>query len=169
MSDDVFTARSMQDLPSAKQAATAIEHVLRRIHGDPSVGWYLGIGTESFALLTEAYATLTGFALDEVRRTFNCPNTADPSTAAKAEAEDVESMIDAAVREAREEWSPTRGEITDTVTGMAVPGRLELLQILRDGFCTRCGGRTIIRPCLCRIGVTITAQRNPQPLMEVAG
>lgn len=49
----------MVDPQSPEEHAThAPRHVLLRIRNDPAVGRHLGFGTESFRVLTEAYAAL---------------------------------------------------------------------------------------------------------------
>jgi hypothetical protein len=60
----------MTGLDPEEQARRAIRHVLVRIRDDSSVGYYLGQASQSFALLTEAYAALTGRDAAEVCRTY---------------------------------------------------------------------------------------------------
>lgn len=74
----IFHDRQMDGLEPLEQAKRAIAYTLRRIQSDPNVGWYLGIGTQTFGLLTEAYATCYGQPLEQVRRAFNCPNARNP-------------------------------------------------------------------------------------------
>jgi Lar family restriction alleviation protein len=57
----------MTDLPAEKQAAKAIAHTLRNISERPSVAWYLGHGTQTYALLTEAHATLHGITMEKAQ------------------------------------------------------------------------------------------------------
>ena len=63
--------RSMQALTNSEAATKAIAQVLGRISDYPSVGWYLGHGTESFALLTEALAMLDSRDVLQVRKEFS--------------------------------------------------------------------------------------------------
>jgi hypothetical protein len=51
-------------------ADKAVEHVLNRIRSDGRVAWFLGFGTESFALLTAAYAERHGANVEQFRREF---------------------------------------------------------------------------------------------------
>jgi hypothetical protein len=57
----------MTELPAEKQAAKAIAHTLRNISERPGVAWYLGHGTQTYALLTEAHATLHGITMAEAQ------------------------------------------------------------------------------------------------------
>ena len=56
----------------------AIAHVLRQIRERSEVGYYLGHGTESFELLTEAFALLKGKTQEEVQKLFRPRTAADP-------------------------------------------------------------------------------------------
>ncbi|HVX56945.1 MAG TPA: hypothetical protein VHA37_04385 [Candidatus Saccharimonadales bacterium] len=67
MSDPILEAKEMEDLEPLAQAKKAIGHALRIIRENPQVGWHMGAGTQSFALLTEAYATLTEQHVRQVR------------------------------------------------------------------------------------------------------
>jgi hypothetical protein len=73
--------RSMADHTPLQQAQLALGHILQRIKNDERVGWYLGMGTESFALATEAYATLVGKPVLAVRTAFEPKNAQDPAQA----------------------------------------------------------------------------------------
>ena len=57
----------MTDLPAEKQAAKAIAHTLRNISERPGVAWYLGYGTQTYALLTEALGTLNNKMMAEIQ------------------------------------------------------------------------------------------------------
>jgi hypothetical protein len=70
--------KSMSDLTPERQAKKALAHILDRVRSDSRVGWYLGHGTESFALATEALATLTGNAVFAVRKAYAPENPKDP-------------------------------------------------------------------------------------------
>jgi hypothetical protein len=63
----MFAEPQMTDLPAEKQAAKAIAHTLRNISERPGVAWYLGHGTQTYALLTEAHATLHGITMAEAQ------------------------------------------------------------------------------------------------------
>jgi hypothetical protein len=60
----------MADLSAADQARKAIRHTLRQIHERPPVAWYLGHGTQTFALLTEALAAHTDKTIDQIREAY---------------------------------------------------------------------------------------------------
>ncbi|HEX5464592.1 MAG TPA: hypothetical protein VFW88_07755 [Burkholderiales bacterium] len=62
---------SVVDPQSPEEHAThALRHVLLRIRNDPAVGRHMGYGTESFRILTEAYAALCRQPLVEVCELF---------------------------------------------------------------------------------------------------
>lgn len=63
----MFAEPQMKDLPAEKQAAKAIAHTLRNISERPGVAWYLGYGTQTYALLTEAHSTLHGITMEEAQ------------------------------------------------------------------------------------------------------
>jgi DNA-directed RNA polymerase subunit RPC12/RpoP len=135
----------MDGITPLNQARQAIHHVLSRIQTHPGIGYLLGIGSESYALLTEAYATITGREVEAVRDEFHNHNAADPAAD--------EQAIAAAVERAQEEWEPSQNDLEEFISGMAIPDRLELLQMLKDRYCPRCGGRVIVKPCACRPSV----------------
>lgn len=60
--------RQMAGLPAEQQARKAIERVLQRMRLDDRLYYIIGPGSQTFDLLTEAYAALTGTDLAEVRR-----------------------------------------------------------------------------------------------------
>jgi Lar family restriction alleviation protein len=73
----MFAEPQMTDIPAEKQAAKAIAHTLRNISERPGVAWYLGHGTQTYALLTEAHATLHGITMEEAQE--NWPPAEQPS------------------------------------------------------------------------------------------
>lgn len=79
---------SMADLTPEVQAGKALRHILSRINRDPAVGWYLGIGTESFALATEAFAALCGVPVRQIREQFAPLDPQDPVDQALIDATD---------------------------------------------------------------------------------
>ncbi|HRQ87329.1 MAG TPA: hypothetical protein PLA50_00920 [Bacteroidia bacterium] len=62
--------RQMDGFCAEEQCKRAIRHVLEQIRDNERVGYLLGFGTQSFALLTEAAATLFDEPLEEVRENF---------------------------------------------------------------------------------------------------
>lgn len=52
------------------KADIAVAHVLRAIRDDGRKAWLLGYGTQTFALLTEAYAEANGLDVEQHRREF---------------------------------------------------------------------------------------------------
>lgn len=74
----LYAETQMQGMSSEEQAKKAILHLLRRINDDPYIGWYLGFGTQSFSLLTEAYSTLTNQPVEQVREEFEPVNPRNP-------------------------------------------------------------------------------------------
>lgn len=63
----VMTDRQLDGKPAIEQAKSAIAHVLRTIQENPEAAYQLGVGTQSWALLTEAASTLFGEDLAAVR------------------------------------------------------------------------------------------------------
>ncbi len=76
--DLLMTSTQMDGWEAELQAKQAIAHVLQTIRDNPEIAWYLGIGTQSFSLLTEAAATLWGVPLLEVREKFLPPKVINP-------------------------------------------------------------------------------------------
>jgi hypothetical protein len=68
MSCDVYTDRAMVGLTGEQQAAKAIAHLLARVQADDRLYHLVGLGSQSFALLTEAHSTLAGVDLGQLRR-----------------------------------------------------------------------------------------------------
>lgn len=68
----------MDNLELDQASSKAILHLLVRIRDNPDIGWFMGIGTESFSLLTEAYARLSKRSVEEIRRDFRPVNPRDP-------------------------------------------------------------------------------------------
>lgn len=75
---NLMTSKQMEGMAAEDQARKAITHVLNQIRDNPDVGWYLGFGTQSFSLLTEAAASLWGEPLENVRESFMPTNPKDP-------------------------------------------------------------------------------------------
>jgi hypothetical protein len=70
--------KQMADLPPVEQARRALQHVLSRVHADPFVGYYLGHGSQAFALVTEAFAAILGQDVAKVRAEWSPTNARDP-------------------------------------------------------------------------------------------
>ncbi len=66
----MFIEPQMKDLPAEKQAARAIIHALNRISDHPVVAYHCGCGTQTYALLTEAHATLHGITMEEAQENY---------------------------------------------------------------------------------------------------
>lgn len=92
---DFLENRQMEGVEPIDQARRAIIAVLGYCKRSPRVGYYVGIGTQSFDLLTEALATIEGKPVKEIRETWRCPNPeAPPSTRDLIEAEvHVEALL----------------------------------------------------------------------------
>ena len=63
----MFSKPQMTHLSRELQAEKAIAHTLQNIAERPPVAYYLGHGTQTYALLTEALATLSGKGMDEIQ------------------------------------------------------------------------------------------------------
>ena len=70
----IYTHKQMDGLTAEEQAKKAILATLQRIRNHEYAGYYMGFGSQTFDLLTEAYATLTGGNVEQIRRTYACPN-----------------------------------------------------------------------------------------------
>lgn len=70
---NIYDHKIMDGKNESEQATQTIRHVLRQISVRPDVYHLMGPGTESFDLLTESYATLTGEPLVELRLSFSTP------------------------------------------------------------------------------------------------
>lgn len=68
----LFADRDIEGLTSSDQAMNAILYVLGRIRDEGDVGSHLGRGTQTFAMLTEALASITGKPIAEIREAY-CP------------------------------------------------------------------------------------------------
>jgi len=75
----IYDSTQMDGMAPEHQAERAILHTLTRIRDHGIVGYYMGLGGQSFDLLTEAYAALTGEPVANIRRAFQCrsPRPAD--------------------------------------------------------------------------------------------
>lgn len=77
----LYDNTQMDGLFPEEQARRAIVHTLARIRDHETVGYYMGLGSQSFDLLTEAYASLTGMPVSDVRHQFECRNPVAPEEA----------------------------------------------------------------------------------------
>lgn len=75
--------KSISHLTPEIQARKALYHILKCIHEDSRAGYYMGLGTESFALATEAVAALDKRNVKEVREHFAPIRPRDPVQEAK--------------------------------------------------------------------------------------
>lgn len=66
----MFSKPQMTELPAEKQAAKAIAHTLLRISEQTTVAYHCGYGTQTYALLTEAHATLHGITMEEAQNNY---------------------------------------------------------------------------------------------------
>lgn len=67
----IMDSKQMNGLSGEDQAKKAISHVLDRILDDKDIANRMGLGSQSFALLTEAAATLFDMPLKEVRQIYS--------------------------------------------------------------------------------------------------
>lgn len=70
MSDKLMSSKQMDGLDATSQAKKAISHTLNTICESKERWELMGLGTQSFSLLTEAAATLFGKSIEEVRKNF---------------------------------------------------------------------------------------------------
>lgn len=78
-------------------AARAIEHVLRRIHTSPEVGYYMGYCTESFERLCEAYAEIHGELPEATRNRFMPQKPRNPTDELREKIEELEEQLSGSV------------------------------------------------------------------------
>jgi hypothetical protein len=69
----------MTNVAPLDQAKQAILHTLAQIRANPALGWYAGEGTQTFALLTKAAATLYLEPVERVRDFYRPQNPRDPA------------------------------------------------------------------------------------------
>ena len=67
---DIWTNKSMEGRPPVDQAHAAIFKTLERVRDEYNIGYHLGLGTETFAVLTEAAATLSNGDVQTLRREY---------------------------------------------------------------------------------------------------
>jgi hypothetical protein len=68
--DSLMASKQMEGLDATAQAKRAISHTLNTICESKERWELMGLGTQSFSLLTEAAATLWGQSVEEVRKNF---------------------------------------------------------------------------------------------------
>lgn len=94
--------KQMADLPPLEQARRALQHVASRIHSDPFVGYYLGYGSQAFALVTEALATIRGEDVVKVRTEWSPTSPRDPRYEPRGDEPPRLEFSDDTLRELRE-------------------------------------------------------------------
>lgn len=72
------THLKMEGVPVNTQCWKALEKVLERIRDHETIGWHMGFGTETFQIVTEAYAAVTGCNIEVVRDTYMPEKARDP-------------------------------------------------------------------------------------------
>lgn len=90
------------DPKALEKAASAISHVLHRIQTSPEVGYYMGVGTESFDRLVRAHAAITGDNVEQVEAEFEPLNPRDPRKELQSKIYDLEDRV-ANLRDRRSE------------------------------------------------------------------
>jgi hypothetical protein len=85
-----------------EKAAAAIFHVLRRIQSSPELGYYMGVGSESFARLCAARAAITGQNVEQVEAEWAPQNVCNPRKDLQEQVEDLENRL-SRIRERRDE------------------------------------------------------------------
>lgn len=69
---------SLDALDPLNKARVALTHALQQIRDNPSVGWFLGFGTETFSLLTESFAAIQGEDVAQIRKDYMPVNAKNP-------------------------------------------------------------------------------------------
>ncbi len=75
----LFDSLQMEGKDAVRQAKLAIRHTLGIIQSNPAVGYHCGMGSQTFALLTEAAATLFGEPVRQVRENFAPKDAVKPA------------------------------------------------------------------------------------------
>lgn len=85
---DLFEDTEMEATKSpGDKALQALAHTPGIIRNHPHVGWYMGLGSKSFGLMTEAYAALTGRSLKETREHFAPQHAINPAVRGEEDCE----------------------------------------------------------------------------------
>jgi hypothetical protein len=174
--DDV----QMPELTAVEQAKRAIGHALEQIRTRDEVGYLLGPGTQTFSLLTEAAATLSGKPVRETREIclprnpkYEPPKT-DGSITESAVIEFMRHLDSTGRFEIVEELklhfpgafeSDRSEDVVEFLQAQSYGKRLQQLAIIAERFCTRCGGYCAI-PEFC--GCTVASKPSVFPLAATA-
>lgn len=75
----LWASKVMEGIAPLDQAKRAIAYALQQVADNKHIGWHAGVGTQSFALLTEAAATLYERPIEEVRKRFAPDGSFDPN------------------------------------------------------------------------------------------
>ncbi|MES1979583.1 MAG: hypothetical protein V4451_16195 [Pseudomonadota bacterium] len=67
----IYEARQMDGLTAEQQASKAIAHLIGKLKTDDRLFNLIGLGSQSFDLLTEAYASLTATDLATLRKSIS--------------------------------------------------------------------------------------------------
>jgi len=140
--------------PAEEKSKAAILHVLQRIHDHPSIGYYMGFATESFALLTGALSVLINRPTEEIVERFLPKNAADPAMQRPAKSD--EESINAGQCSAETSEVMVDSDVFEYLELISTPARMELLRDIRSRFCVRCGGDQGLAkiPCQCNVGIS---------------
>lgn len=76
--DPIWDSTQMDELTTEQKKTKAIGHVLRFIQDTPHVAWYCGVGTQGWALLTEALAADNGSLVRVIRAAFKPALSVNP-------------------------------------------------------------------------------------------
>lgn len=87
--------RQMDGCEPIEQAKKALSHLIRVMGENPHLAYYLGPGSQSFSLVTEAAATLFGQTVEQVRERAINPHAAEPRAG-------ISELIEACERVVRE-------------------------------------------------------------------
>lgn len=134
----------MDALSNEDAAKVGILHTLKQIRNRPEVGWYLGVGTQVFSLLTKALSKMTGTDVAELRTTWACPNAKNP-----AEREDDDKIAADALKATEEKGMLLEimqdTDVIDFIDELSESSRMDLLQQLRERYCADCGAVHVVR------------------------
>lgn len=155
---NIESHQQMEGMPPLAQAKKALRYFLVRLSEHKALAYHIDPLTQSFALLTEAYASVSDQKLEEVREEFS-PEQCDPFDGLDDESVVKElqkrgfKVNDKDGNECKtpaDDWDPTMLDIFHAINDRATPDRIELFRLIVARWCLRCGGVCVVKPCSCR-------------------
>jgi hypothetical protein len=76
--DPIWDSTQMDGKTNEQKSDQAIAYMLQRIHDEPYIAWYCGIGTQAWSLLTESLASLRGLHITTLRDQYKPASSINP-------------------------------------------------------------------------------------------